>query len=300
MTAPYNFSFRTANAPDTTKPTVTGTTPADGATGISRSTNIEVTFSEPMDKASTQTAFQIINPAGVTGTFSWPSSSRMVFNPSSDFAYGTNVTWQVTTAAKDLAGNTLAAAVTRSFRVIRQKTVTLYSQAALDGHVYNTGSVLTTSTVLVMGDILDNTYSRGFLSFDLTPLVNDGANDIETATLYVYQGLVWGTPYHNLGGRLNAESVYYGPSLGADDFEIPVIDYTYALSFDTTAGWKSVSVPLKVRDDYTNRVARGNRSQFRLRFPITTDADGASDFVHVYSGNAASNQPYLVITYRYP
>ncbi len=42
----------------------------------------------------------------------------------------------VTTAAKDLAGNTLAATVTRSFRVIRQKTVSLESQAALDGFVY--------------------------------------------------------------------------------------------------------------------------------------------------------------------
>ncbi len=300
MTAPYTFSFRTASAPDTTKPTVTGSTPTNEAIGVARGTNIEVAFSEPMDKASTQTAFQITSPAGVTGTFSWPSSSRMVFNPSSDFAYGTNVTWQVTTAAKDLAGNTLAATVTRSFRVIRQKTVTLESQAALDGYVFNTGSVYTLPSTLYIGDDSRNIYFRSFLSFDLTPLVSDGATDIQTATMYAYQGLVVGTPYTNLGGRLNAESVYYGSSLDAGDFETPVINFTYALSFDTTSGWKSISVPLKVRDDYNNRATRGNRSQFRLRFPTSTDVDGASDYVGFVSGDATTNKPYLVITYLYP
>lgn len=245
MTAPYNFSFTTANAPDTTKPTVTAYTPANLATGVARSTNIEVTFSEPMDKACTQTAFQITNPAGVTGTFSWPSSGRMVFNPSSDFAYGTNVTWQVTTAAKDLAGNTLATAVTCSFRVIRQKTLSLESQAALDGYVYNIGTVYSTSVGLAVGDTSANTYMRGFLSFDPSPLVTDSATYINSATLYAHQYLVIGTPYTDLGGSVRAESIYYGPSLDSADFETTVLTYTYILSTNTTAGWKSSTVSSK-------------------------------------------------------
>ncbi|AWR85636.1 Ig-like domain-containing protein [Meiothermus taiwanensis] len=300
MSAPYNFSFTTASAPDTTPPTVTAHVPANEATGIARNTNIEVTFSEPMDKASTQTAFQITSPAGVTGTFSWPSSNRMVFNPSSDFAYGTNVTWQVTTAAKDLAGNTLAATVTRTFRVIRQKTVDLLSQAALDGDVYNTGAVNTTSSLLSVGDTTDNTYVRSFLSFDLSPLVTDGATFINSATLYALQGPDFGNPYTDLGGSVRAESVYYGPSLDTADFETPVLTYTYILSSDATAGWKSTTVTSKVRDDYTNRAARGNRSQFRLRFPTNTNVDGRRDLALFYSGDASSNKPYLRVTYEYP
>jgi len=300
MTAAYTFSFRTASAPDTTRPTVTSTTPVAGATGISRSTNIEVVFSEPMDKASAQTAFQITSPAGVTGTFSWPSSDRMVFNPSSDFAYGTDVRWQVTTAAKDLAGNTLAATVTRTFRVIRQKTVDLESQAALDGYVFNTGGVNIGSTSLFAGDYRDNTYFRGFLSFDLTQLVTDGATTINSATLYAYQHTVVGAPYTDLRGGVRAESVNYGPGLDAADFETPVLTHTYTLSGSSALGWKNVSVVLKVRDDYNNRAARGNRSQFRLRFPTTTDADSAFDYAAFYAGEASSNRPYLQVTYEYP
>lgn len=299
LAAPYNFSFRTANAPDTTKPTVTTHVPANGATGIARNTSIEVTFSESMDKASTQTAFQITSPAGVTGTFSWPTSSRMVFDPSSDFAYGTNVTWQVTTAAKDLAGNTLPATVTRSFRVIRQKTVNLESQAALDGYVYSTGTVYSTSVGLAVGDTIFNTYMRGFLSFDLSPLVTDGATYINSATLYAYQYLVIGSPYTDLDGYVLAESVYYGPSLDAADFETAVFSYT-VLSWTTDAGWKISTVSSKVRDDFTKRVARDNRSQFRLRFPTSTNVDGGNDYAVFYTGNASSYKPYLRITYEYP
>ncbi len=300
LAAPYNFSFTTASAPDTTKPTVTAYVPANGATGIARTTNIEVTFSEPMDKASTQTAFQITSPAGVTGTFTWPSSNRMVFNPSSDFAYGVIVTWQVTNAAKDLAGNTLAATVTHSFRVIQQKTVNLESQAALDGFAYNTGSVYTTSVGSAVGDTSANTSMRGFLSFDLSPLVTDSATNITSAILYAYQYLVIGAPYTDLGGSLRAESVYYGSGLDAGDFDTAVLTYAYTLSTTTTTGWKSASVFSKVRDDYTNRVARGNRSQFRLRFPTATNADGANDYAAFYTGDASSYKPTLVVTYEYP
>lgn len=300
LAAPYNFSFRTASAPDTTKPTVTGSNPVNGAIGVTRYTNIEVTFSEPMDKASTQTAFQITSPVGVTGTFNWPNSNRMVFDPSSDFAYGTNVTWEVTNAAKDLAGNTLASTVTRSFRVVRQKTVNLVSEAALDGHIYSTSAVNSTQDLLEIGDTNTNIFARGFLSFNLGPLVSDGATQITDATLYAFQFWYLGTPYSDLGGLVRAESVYYGTSLDAGDFETPVIIFIYTLSSSDTSEWKSRAVTSKVRYDYAHLSTRSNRSQFRLSFPTNTNVDGGWDLVYFISSNASVYKPYLKITYEYP
>jgi fibronectin type 3 domain-containing protein len=302
MTAAYGFSFQTANAPDTTKPTVTAHVPANEAIGVPSDMWIEVTFSEPMDKASTQTAFQILSPSGVAGIFAWASSNRMFFLPSNRFAYGTFVTWQVTDAAKDLAGNTLAASVTRSYRVIREKTVDLVSQAGLDGYVFNTGSVQTSGGLMV-GDTNANTYMRGFLSFNLGPLVSDGATTITAATLYVYQYAVTSGAYTDLGGRVLAESVYYGPSLDSADFETPVLIHSAnitTLSDSPSIGWKSAFVFAKVVNDYLNRGSRANRSQFRLRFPTNTNVDGQPDVAFFNSAADVFNKPYLRITYLYP
>lgn len=299
MTSPYSFTFTTEYI-DTVSPRVESTIPGNAATGIPRNTNIEVTFSEPMDKASAQTAFQITNPAGVTGTFSWPSSDRMVFNPSSDFDYGTNVTWQVTNAAKDLAGNPLAVGVTRSFRVIRQKTVELVSEAALDGHISSIGEVYSVLDLIEIGDTNTNTFTRGFLSFNLSPLVSDNAKSITEATLYAFQFWYLGTPFSDLGTWVRAESVYYGTSLDAGDFETPALGYTYNLSNSDISGWKSTSVLLKVRNDYSNHSSRSNRSQFRLRFPTNTNVDSGWDLVYIISSNASVYKPYLKVTYEYP
>jgi hypothetical protein len=302
MMAAYSFSFLTASAPDTTKPTVITHVPEQAAIGVASDQWIEVTFSEPMDKASTQAAFQITNPPSVTGTFFWLASNRMLFLLSSRFAYGTTVNWQVTDAAKDLAGNTLAATVNRNFRVIREKTVDLVSQSGLDGYVFNTGSVQTSGGLMV-GDTFSNTYIRGFLSFDLSPLVADGATSISAATLYVYQYAVTTGAYTDLGGRLLAESVNYGSSLDAADFETPLLTHSnnsITLSTSPSIGWKSASVFSKVINDYINRGARGNRSQFRLRFPINTNVDAQNDVAFLNSGADVFNKPYLRVTYLYP
>ena len=53
-----------------------------------------------------------------------------------------------------------------------------------------------------------------------------------------------------------------------------------------------------VRDDLTNKASRGNRSQLRIRFPIATNSDNASDFIAV--STVAPNKPFLVVTYLIP
>ena len=57
--------FTTATGPDVTPPTVTGRTPASGATGVGLTTTVTATFSEALDAATvTGTSFRLLN-AGV-------------------------------------------------------------------------------------------------------------------------------------------------------------------------------------------------------------------------------------------
>jgi serine protease AprX len=110
----------TPPSPDTTAPAVSLVSPADGATSVDRSTNVTVTFSEPMDKASVQSAFSLTRTSDgspVSGTFSW-SGNAMTFHPSADLDATTQYTARVAGGAggaKDTAGNALASDATTSF-----------------------------------------------------------------------------------------------------------------------------------------------------------------------------------------
>ncbi|MFA4837301.1 MAG: Ig-like domain-containing protein, partial [Dehalococcoidia bacterium] len=94
---------------DTTPPTVTTTSPANGAPSVAINTPVAVTFSETMNQTSAEGAFSI-NPA-VPGTFSW-EGNIMTFTPGGDsgshLAYSTAYAVTVGTGAQDLAGNPLA------------------------------------------------------------------------------------------------------------------------------------------------------------------------------------------------
>ncbi|MBT0665626.1 Ig-like domain-containing protein [Geobacter pelophilus] len=114
---PYSFSFKTV-AGDTTKPTCSIVTPANGATLVSIATDIVIKFSEEMNPATINSpATTITVNGGVTGTVTYDSSGTMqaTFVPSAPLAYSTTYTVTVSTAAKDLSGNAMQAAYTASF-----------------------------------------------------------------------------------------------------------------------------------------------------------------------------------------
>ncbi|WP_207225029.1 DUF4082 domain-containing protein [Rivibacter subsaxonicus] len=118
-----SWSFTTA-APDTTAPTVTARTPASGATGIGRGTNITATFSEPMDASTINTGtVELRDSAGalVPAVVSYSATNRrLTLNPNANL--GALKTYTVSIAGgtsdprvKDLAGNSLAARLSWSF-----------------------------------------------------------------------------------------------------------------------------------------------------------------------------------------
>jgi hypothetical protein len=104
------WSFITGTSTDTTAPTVIATINANGATGVARNTKVGATFSETMDPTTiTDATFTFKQGTTVVaGAISY-SGVNLVFTPASLLAANTTYTCTITTGAKDLAGNALAA-----------------------------------------------------------------------------------------------------------------------------------------------------------------------------------------------
>jgi hypothetical protein len=113
------WSFTTAAVPDTTPPTITATVPSAGATGVSRTAPVTVTFSEPMDAATITAANLTLRDAAnaaVPATVSYTSATNTAtLAPSATLAGSTLFTATVGTAVRDATGNALVAPASWSF-----------------------------------------------------------------------------------------------------------------------------------------------------------------------------------------
>jgi hypothetical protein len=112
----FVWSFTTAAASDTTRPTVTATIPVNAATGVAINQTITAAFSEAMNAATIGNAtFTLTQGAApVAGTVSYAGVTATL-NPLADLAANTVYTATITTGAKDLAGNALASNFVWSF-----------------------------------------------------------------------------------------------------------------------------------------------------------------------------------------
>jgi hypothetical protein len=109
-----NVTWSFTILPDTAAPTVTSTSPASGATGISRTANITATFSEAMDPASVSAStVELRAPGGVlvAGAVSLSTNGRTAtLNPTPTLAPATAFTATIkggVSGVKDRAGNAL-------------------------------------------------------------------------------------------------------------------------------------------------------------------------------------------------
>lgn len=115
----YSWTFTTLPLADIIKPTVLSTDPSNGATGVALNKVITATFSENMDPSSISNAsFTIKNGAtAISGSVSY-SGVVATFVPTSNLAENTLYTGTITTAAKDVAGNTIASNYIWTFTTI--------------------------------------------------------------------------------------------------------------------------------------------------------------------------------------
>ena len=124
IAANYTFSFTTADAPDLTLPMVNSTDPLTNATGIVSNKVVTLTFSEAMT-ASTINGTTFTLKQGTTlvsGTVAY-SGTTATFTPTNGLAASTTYTATISTGAKDLAGNALAANIVWTFTTGASPTV---------------------------------------------------------------------------------------------------------------------------------------------------------------------------------
>jgi hypothetical protein len=107
------FTLKLVTA-DTTPPKVlNSTSPANNATGVSRTANVTATFSEPMNEASVEapgvvTLKKSSGGAAVAASVTYnPTTKKVILNPNLSLARNTLYSAKVTTGARDLAGNAL-------------------------------------------------------------------------------------------------------------------------------------------------------------------------------------------------
>ncbi|MEP7052419.1 MAG: Ig-like domain-containing protein [Pseudomonadota bacterium] len=292
-------------------PAVLGVTPADGATGLLSDTAIVIHFGQAMDTEATEAAYQSSELPASSLHFGWDgSASTLTLTPRAalEYAMGTPTSPARTyhygfQGARARTGQTLQA-MQFAFSTLRQVSTELVADAErtgnwTDGEVEGIHNCMRAAkapyqATVCVGDDANNLRYTGFVSFDLSPLPAT-IRGFSSARLQA-NAVVYGAPetlgasllehvsFEQLGGAvlrvapLAALGPFYsGPSL-------PIATHL-VLDEDLTGA---------VQDDYLNRSARQNRSQYRLSFEKIA-ADGSWDDLEL-----PTNAIRLALTYLLP
>ena len=112
-------AYTATYAADTTPPTVTSTSPVNGAAGVTQSTTVTATFSEAMDPATINVNTFVLRDAANTAapsTVAYTAASHTAtLTPNTSLLASATYTATISTGAKDLSGNALSANKTWSF-----------------------------------------------------------------------------------------------------------------------------------------------------------------------------------------
>lgn len=172
----------TGGVMDETPPHVFALSPANGQSGVAKDTTIEITFTEPMDQASVEAAYDSnisgISPAKVT--FSWnPEGTVLTVDPNADLNYAEGgpatapivYSYSIATSALDLAGNPLDQQLDATFETSRRITESLHSLPSLSGTLVSDGmNESIDASHCYVGDNADNDWMICGITFDLGEL----------------------------------------------------------------------------------------------------------------------------------
>jgi hypothetical protein len=159
----YSATFTTGSGTDTTAPRVSTTVPAVGATagtpttGIDLNTTLRFVFSEAMSPGFTIAATTLVRMAtaatctggttNIAGTFIWQDTQTLDFNPTAALTASACYRVDVSTTARDGAGNVMTAAYQGFFKT-GATTPVLTLSGFLNGSLFYPGASITATTLV--------------------------------------------------------------------------------------------------------------------------------------------------------
>ena len=202
---------------DADAPTIVEILPEDGALGVVADAQIVIRFSEPMDQAATQAAYQSSDiPAGAV-TFAWNGAgTELTITPNDplEYAEGTSpdidplsYSFTLSSAGESEDGTPLAGNTEVTFSTLRRLSLEFEQDDEMSGRVRDLGGASLASTQYALGDTPINDITRGYATFDLASLP-DGPTTVEDANLHAEFGLVYGNPFVDLGVVLYQHVTY--------------------------------------------------------------------------------------------
>jgi hypothetical protein len=111
----FSSSFTTGFSADTTRPSITGVFPANGATGVSPRVSPIVHFDHPIATASASGVQLTAGGTAVSATFQYPDNQTIVIAPSAVLSTNTTYTFTVPAGVTGLAGAGIGNPQTVSF-----------------------------------------------------------------------------------------------------------------------------------------------------------------------------------------
>ena len=142
--SPVTWSFTTAAA-DTTPPTVTGKTPASGATSVPTNTAVTATFSESVQPATLACVLKDAGGHAMAATMSYTDTTHTVTLTPAALAAASTYTATIS-GAKDVAGNVMTAPVSWSFTTAAASTTLPHISAVAASGTTSSGATITWTT----------------------------------------------------------------------------------------------------------------------------------------------------------
>ena len=247
LASAFSWSFTAGPGTDATLPTVTSTNPASAANPVPPNAGINATFSKAMDPATLSPAsFMLIGPAStsIAGKITYDATNRIAtFSPTGALAAGSTYTATVTTGAKDLEGNALAADFSWSFTTGSTASLSSLDLGAASGfQVFAQATITNTGLTVINGDL---GLTPGSSVTGFPPGTVNGTIQIDNLPAIAALASL-GTAYGDAAGRS-------GPTIVAENLAgqvlTPGLYQSAATSFEITAG----NLTLDARGD-TNAV----------------------------------------------
>lgn len=194
--------------PNPTPPTLTGSTPAANATGVSRTAVIEIEFSEPVTVADG--ALTLSGPRGSVAAAVVVNGMRATFTPTRRLGFGERYTVALGSGVSDRAGNALAA-TSLSFTTQPRNTAIALGGIVMDSYVRRRWSNPASSPWNPMPQLVDNGFEwlrvavttqslpelRGTAAWHTLPWRNQYWSSLEVSGALLREGA-------DLGMRLHA------------------------------------------------------------------------------------------------